>query len=202
MQAFQDWYALLSDVAGKENSDSGPKNTGRHEMIKGMVSNVMIDARTLGDLPTEWTSYVAFDQGTSHNLNARIAAQVAFGRDQERLAAAFGTLDQEVKDRLADLNNAIKRAKLKSGNKREIEAMVIRELGDRRRYKELMQLREIQPMIATAMRQIFDYYNHKQTDLGAARWGTQLIGTLAQLILNQPGTAILNLSDLFGAIIE
>jgi len=201
LEEFNNWYEDVTRIAGDENKGRGPKNPGRHELIKGMVGNSLINSRILTRWPTEWRSRIAFDEGTVHNTNTRIAAQIAFGRDQERLSSMFATLEDETKTRLEPLNTAFDRAKKISGSKVEIERFVMKELG-KRRFKELMKLRKLQGLIETSQTQIFDYYNHKETDLGATRWATQLISTLAQLILNQPGTALLQYSELFGAIIE
>lgn len=198
----QNVFEQMADYFGqiKEIVDGAePEFVGRMQSVKDMVPNLMIDARILERWPTAWSQYLTFDAQTNHNLVTRVAAQVAFGRNQERLASAYELLRKEVDTMLEPLKQD-----LKYRNPGETLAQQQKRIAKNytpKRFKRLKVMLEREPLLNRSIDHILDYYQSKHTDLGATRWGTQTVQTLAQLMLNQPGTAMLQLSELFSPII-
>lgn len=197
LQTFERYFKQVADIL----NENEPGITGRHETIKGMVPGVMIDARVLERWPTGWSEYLAFDAQTNHNLITRIAAQVAFGRDQEGLGSDFETLRNEVDAMVARLEAVEREEKERGGTPSQIEARVVRRLG-KAEHKRLQRARELQPYVKRSMDMVLDYYSSKHTDLGATRWATALVQTMAGMLLNQPGSALMQFSEMFSPLIE
>lgn len=218
LQRMADYYGQI-----KESQDTA--GTGATVgSLRGMVRNLMIDARVLERWPTAWTEYVAFDTQTNRNLNARVAAQVAFGRDQERLAAAFETLRNETRTQLvqyrtwerqaieAGLSTARIRptrqggsAQLLSAVDKEVRKRFVTQYGEAKGTAEFNRLRnmaEREPLIATMEQMIQGYYGSKESDLGATRTASAAGSLLAFGMLNQPGTALMQATELFSPIIQ
>jgi hypothetical protein len=196
-----EYYSHLSEML--DSGESGVQPDG----LRKLSSNLMIDARTLDRWPTAWSEHLFFDQITNHNLNRRVAAQVAFGRDTERLAEAWATLEREIEAAESEYQGIVERERLAGGkgvDKRVLADYVAR-LGDpkgRAEYARHKRMAELAPTVRSAKEQIRHYFGPKNSSLEVTRFGAQLGQVVAFNMLNQPGTALLNLADLFAPVFE
>lgn len=203
LQRLADYYGQI-----KESQDTAGNGVTVNS-LRGMAPNLMIDARVLERWPTAWSEYVAFDTQTNHNLNARVAAQVAFGRDQERLAAAVDTMKSETRNQLVQYRTWERQA-AEAGltGKRALKAIEDRfvaaqgDVKGKAEFKRLRDMAEREPLLATMEQMILGYYGSKESDLGATRTASAAGSLLAFGMLNQPGTALMQLTEIFSPIIQ
>lgn len=210
LQRMVDYYGQIKEL--QDPGANGVQLAG----LEGMVRNVMIDARVLERWPTGWSEYIAFDRQTNHNLNTRVAAQVAFGRDTERLAGAFKTLEREVAQGLVEyrtwerqaLTDGLSRGALPglaSEVDKAVRARFVEKYGaekGRAEWKRLRDLAQREPLIRSMQESLRAFYSSRDGDLGATRLASAAGGALASGVLNQPGTALMQLTELFSPIIQ
>lgn len=196
LKEFGNWWRQVHAIM----ADHEPGITGRRDGFLKMIPGMMIDSRILERWPTGWREMVAFDAQTNHNLATRLAAQVAFGRDQEGLHADYETLVKEVEAMVARLEAIEAEEQRRGGTARQIEARVVRRLG-KAEHARLMRARRLKPELGHAANMLHDYFQSKHTDLGAMRWTTALVHTLSNMLLQQPGSALMQLSELFSPLI-
>jgi len=185
----RDYYAHLGEML--DSSESGMVPDG----LKRLTSNLMIDARTLDRWPTAWSEHLMFDPQTNHQLARRVAAQVAFGRDTERLAQAWDTLEKDLAAARAEYEAIVAREQRAgfTGRKlrQRVEADYVARLGAKGKaeFARVERLAKLQPVIREAKEQVRAFFSSKHNQLDAVRFASQLGSTVAFGMLNNAGTA-------------
>jgi hypothetical protein len=158
----------------------------------------MIDARVLDRWPTAWRERIFFDPHTNHNIARQVAAQIAYGRDTERLASVWATMENELKGARSKYEAAESRAKAKGiSGKREIADEVRKEYPSVAEYERGKRMAELEPLIANSKESLREFYNRMDSDSDALKFTARLGQFIAFGMLNNPGTALVNLADLF-----
>lgn len=197
-----EYYRQLGEMLDPGESGMTPDGLSR------LTSNLMIDARTLDRWPTAWTEYLFFDPHTNHALARRVSAQVAFGRDTSRLAQVWATLEKEMDAVKAEFDAVADRERKIGFTGRKlrtrIEADYVRRLGAKGRaeFARAERIVELRPAVAEARDQIRAFFSSKHNQLDAVRFASQLGQTVAFGMLNSPGTALVNLADLFAPVAQ
>jgi len=199
----QEYWAHLGEMLDPNESGMVPSGLAR------LSPNLMIDARTLDRWPTAWTEYLMFDPHTNHALARRVAGQVAFGRDTERLAQVWATLEKEM-DAAKAAHDAIVDRERKLGFagrklRQRVEADYVARLGatkGKTEFARIERIAQLRPVIAEAKDQIRAFFGSKHNQADATRLASQLGQTVAFGMLNNPGTALVNLADLFAPVAQ
>jgi hypothetical protein len=198
-----EYWAHLGEMLPGEETGVTPNGLSR------LTSNLMIDARTLDRWPTAWTEYQFFDPHSNHALARRVASQIAFGRDTERLAQVWSTLEKEI-DATKASHDAIAARGQRQGLagkalRKYVEGDYIARLGaakGKAEFARVERLVKLRPVIAESKDAIRAFFGSKHNQLEATRFVSQLGQTIAFGMLNNPGTALMNLADLFAPVAQ
>jgi hypothetical protein len=194
MQRIADVYAQVDGIDRKSNSE--PSST-RVRSIQGMTPDAMITAREIEDLPGTWFDYHNFDQRDMFRSAQNIASEIAFGRGQERGQAMVETMANEIDDAISRLNSErIKVQRINPGMiEQDVEKIVEKNLGDR--YKYLKRFEERQHLLNKSVGRLSDYFRKENSPDGTVRVATRAGGFLGALMVNNPGSALYQMSQLF-----
>ena len=177
--------------------------------IKGMVHGFQIESRVWERMPTAWSDYHTFDRINVNEFNHRVAAQVAFGRDQSRLHNAFESLAIEAghaSDVLINTQAEVKSEAMDKGrvitSKKEVEKAMIAKLGDAE-YRRLRAITDNASVIESSRRGLIGFFNQDtQGAMGVVRGPLQTAQAMAWGMLQQPTSALMNMTDVFSPIMQ
>lgn len=203
LERLAEYHTQLGTMLEPAETGAVPEGLGR------LTPNLMIDARVLDRWPTAWTEHLFFDLHTNHQLARRVAGQVAFGRDTERLAQVWGTLEREL-DLAAAAHEEVRERGRRLGLAgkdldRHTRADYERRLGagpGAAEYARVERLVKLRPAIQQARENVRLFFSTKHNQLDAPKLAAQLGQTVAFGMLNNPGTALLNLADLFSPLLQ
>lgn len=198
----QTYWAHLSEMLPGDETGMTPNGLAR------LTSNRMIDARTLDRWPTAWTDYNFFDPHSNHAIAREVAAQVAFGRETNRFAEVWGGMEKEM-DGLKAAHDAIVAREQKLGFtgkklKARVKADYVTRLGAKgaAEYARVERIAQLRPAIAEAKDSIRAFFSSKHNQLDAVRFASQVGQVISFGMLNNPGTALVNLADLFAPVAQ
>lgn len=164
---------------GKNNPMSG---------IRRMSPNVLIDAREISGLPSQWFSFHKFDKPSLHRLARHIAAEVAFGRDQEYLAGLFDTVGVEAQSAIDKLKAERNRVHTihPDWTENKIEAEV-KKMPD---YKNLIKFEQRAANIGKAVHKLGSFFRKDNSPDATMYAFTRVMQTVSHSLLQQPASAI------------
>lgn len=170
--------------------------------LKTMIPGFMVHARQIEHWPSSWREHISFDSGSINRITERVAAQVAFGTNQERLVKTYNAALDEHRTLLRKLRNAEAKVAETSTSKKakEREDVLAREVGGPEELKRLRKARELHGLIegnGSIRNQMVDYFTGKYSPIKTARFMQQLTGTFAGLMINQPGSALSQMAETF-----
>jgi hypothetical protein len=198
-----EYFGQIGDMLDSSESGMVPDGLSR------LAPNLMIDARTLDRWPTAWTEYLFFDPHTNHQLARRVAAQVAFGRDTDRLANVWATMEDELEAAASSYDEIMERGRragyVGSKLRKFVEADYVQRLGaakGKAEFARIEKLSKLRPVISDARDSLRAFFTSRANQLDATRLAAQIGQTIAFGMLNNPGTALLNLADLFAPVAQ
>lgn len=191
-------YFKQADTLERQNNPGLKEGSVR--AIRGMTPDAMINARELENLPGSWFDYHDFDQRDMFRMSERIASEIAFGRGQERLASLVDTIGKESED--ARLKLETERSKVKRSNPslqdRKVEEIVRKNLGEG--YQKLKNFEKRQSLVGKSAIQLSDYFRRDYSPEGTLRTMTRAGQFLGNLMVNNPGSAIYQMAQLFDTV--
>lgn len=194
VQRLADIYKNVDGIERKTNPDPG---STRVRSIKGMTPGAMINAREIEDLPGSWFNYHDFDQRDVFRSSQNIASEIAFGRGQERGQAMVDTIANEIDDAIAKLQSErIRVQRINPGmTEQDLEKVVEKNLGQQ--YKQLKRFEERQHLLNKSVGRLSDYFRKDNSPDGTVRVATRAGSFLGALMVNNPGSALYQMSQLF-----
>lgn len=199
---FGSYFNEMNRVWNKMNPEFHDPNPQWSTMIPGF----MVNSRKIQHWPSIWTQHLMFDRRTNSRVSARVAAEVSFGVEQERLAKAYETMLKESDNGLVRLDNALARvsAEVVASDKKVIEAALEKEVGGKEELKRLRKLRRMMRFLQgtrSIRSQLTDYFRGMDSPVRPIRLGQQMVGLFSRLMINQPGSALGNLADVFSPML-
>ena len=188
-----------------------PRQASDVKTFTGLIPNAMIDARQFSHWPSEWFGYHEFDRNDNARMAERISGQIHFGRDTRILGNLHQTLKDETDFYKAKLKAILEEAEsdVPSGKAKAIDAAAERLLDKdtspemahfgtgKKRLEYLRKVTQRQPFVDQFLSQMAEFYNRKNQAEGSLRWGTRFAQELSHLMVNNPGSAISQMSTLF-----
>jgi hypothetical protein len=200
LQTLEDYRSQLSEMLDRDATGMQPDGLAR------LAHNRMIDARVMDRWPTAWTNYKFFETAETHQMARDVAAQIAFGRDTEKLAQAWVELETKV-GAIKALYESIVARETNLGYRgkkldRQVEADYVARLGaaGKAEYERAKRVTELAPAIGEARENIRTFFSSKTNRLDVTRHATMIGQTMAFGMLNNPGSALMNLADMFGPL--
>lgn len=195
LERMADIYFEARTIKNKIDPDVDAKVT----TLKGMIPGFMIDARLIDHLPDAWFRYHSFDPMDNARIAERIAGQIAFGRDQERLSDQFGVVAGEVKSSIERLRVAEAETRFENPttNKKDLEKGIAQKLGGKEEWKRLRTIAARNGLMAQFQDQMVSYFRNRSDPVGNLHYATRLAQTLAGLAVNQISSALAQLATLF-----
>lgn len=184
--------------SAQERQDPNGMNVGKD--FNSMVSTFMFHSRQIEHWPASMFSYAEFDRHSSHRMNQKVAAQTAFGPEQERLSGIYETLVKEVASGVEKLNNAQSKVEGAEPDGKKLEAALEKEVGGKEELKRLRKLKELQRRLPKIKEGLIEYFRGAYSTLVPERFIHQLTSTLAGAIVNQPATALGQFVETFSPI--
>lgn len=188
------YYSEMKSIMDKLGS---PDASERHMSIRGMVANTMIDARRINHMPSSWFTFHDFDHRDMVSMGERVAAEIAFGRDQGGLANDLKTIGEEVKaakDKLDD-TRALVQIENPNARPKEFEKALRAKLGDTE-YKRLTAYERNAPQLDTAIKEIAEHFRKDNNPDANFKVFTRAAQALSGLLVNQPSSAIAQMAAL------
>ncbi|MDE2022407.1 MAG: hypothetical protein KGI71_05865, partial [Patescibacteria group bacterium] len=181
-----------------------PETRPRPATLENLLPDVMIDARTIDDLPGTWFRYRTFDRMDNIRIIERLAGQLAFGRDSKRLANDFETARSEVRADVAKLEEIEEQARRRSptGSTRDVKKTAAEISGSVQEYDRLRQSRRRLKILDQAFNGLYRHFREKNDPIGAWHVGLRFAQELAGLLVNQPSSAIAQMATLFDAAVR
>jgi hypothetical protein len=182
------FYSEMKSIMDKLGS---PDASERHNSIRGMVANTMIDARRINHMPSSWFTFHDFDHRDLVSMGERVAAEIAFGRDQAGLANDLKTLGEEVKAAKDKLDDARALVQIENPNARakEFEKALRAKLGEQE-YKRLIVYERNAPQLDRSIKEIAEHFRKDNNPDANFRAFTRLAQAISGLLVNQPSSAI------------
>lgn len=168
--------------------------------FKSMIGTFMFHSRTVEHWPASMFTYSEFDRHSVQRMNQKVAAQAAFGPEQERLEKAFNTLAAEVKAGVEKLENAQSKVVMSEPDKKKLERALEQAVGGKEELKKLRRLKELQPRLLKTKEGLIEYFRGRYSSLVPERALHQITSTLAGAIVNSPGTALGQFVEVFSPI--
>lgn len=165
--------------------------------IKNMIQDIMIDARRINYMPAQWFTYHSFDQRDMFKTAEKVASEIAFGRDQSRLAKSFDTLGVEVREAQFKLRRA-REAVLRDNpglDDKSIDKAIRTRLGEAE-YKRLTAFDKRAGMVRGSIKDLSTYFRRDNNPDATVNLFTRMSQALAGLLVNQPSSAIAQLAAL------
>lgn len=191
------YFEQMDAMDRRNNPDVGE---GSVRSIRGMTPDAMINSRELEGLPGSWFDYHDFDQRDMFRMSERIASEIAFGRGQERLAGMFDTVGKEADEAISRLNKV--REELKRANPgvegKKLEKLVKGKMGEG--YEKLKMFERRRHLIGKSVIQLSDFFRRDYSPDGTLRVMTRGGQLLGNLMVNNPGSAIYQMAQLFDTI--
>lgn len=169
--------------------------------LSGLTSDLMIDARTAQRWPAAWTRYLEFTVSENHRLAQRVAAQAAFDRGTRKLASLWTTLDHEIKTSVDRLGNARREAEMTGLTGRALKKELETRLGEAE-FARLKRLEALAPRLAREKEHLRAYFLRAHSTVDGNNFVSALGSFIARGMLNGPGQALGNLSDLFAPLLD
>lgn len=170
--------------------------------FRTMIPGLMINAREIEHWPAGWHEYMSFDTPTINRVTERVAAQVAFGNQNERLAAAYSSAVEEYNRDVGKLKRTEEwvAQNVPSTDVKDREAALARELGGVPELKRLRKLRELGGLVDggnSIRNQLVTYFSGKNSSLKPLRFLQNVTQLFSGLMINQPGSALSQLAETF-----
>lgn len=205
LRTFSRLFGQMNKVNGEINPDTRDDSHVIAEW-KTMIPGFMVNALVIKHWPSIYRNYLMFDRRTMFRVNARVAAEIAFGVEQGRIANAYEVALKEAAVGIQRLDNAKAKVEntLISASRKEIEAAMAAEVGGKETLKRLRKLQQRTEKFLSGPKSIraelFTFFRGADSPVRTVRFLNQLLGLFSSMMLNQPGSAIGQLADLFAPI--
>lgn len=205
--------ALLGQFEAANNAlrKIEPRQASEVKTLTGLIPNAMIDARLYSHWPSEWFTYHTFDRNDNARMAERISGQINFGRDTRVLSNLHQTLKDETDAFAGKLRAVLDQAtkETPTGKAKAIDARAEQLLEKdntpalahfktgKQKLDYLRKLSNRQPFVNEVMTGLYDYFDRKNQSEGSLRWGVRFAQALSELMVNNPGSALSQLSTMF-----
>lgn len=170
-----------------------------------MVPGFMVNARHIEDMPAEWFRHLDFDERTAHSATAKLAAEIAFGVNGAKLETNYRTLREEVRsevDKLDRANDTVKSNVITNSIKERDKALADI-LGGKDRLEYLRDLKQKEAQILAKWQQeIVTTFRGANSPTKTMRFAQQVVKTMVGAMVNQPGSALSNVSDVLSSFVS
>lgn len=179
-----------------------PDGMAMPKTFRTMIPGFMVNAREIEHWPAGWSEYLSFDTHTINRVGERMAAQAAFGNQNERLVTAYKAGVEEFKREVSKLDRAKERVaqNVPSKDEKVIEAALAQEVGGATALKRLSKLAELKGLVeggSSIENQLVTYFNGKNSSLRPERFLQNLVSLFSGMMVNQPGSALSQLAETF-----
>ena len=178
------------------------KNNG----IVGMMPSAMIDARVVNNLPHDWFDYHSYDARDMFTTRQRIAAELAFDRNQTGLQKQFEDLMSVVntsKSKVGAVRRSLQIAGNQNPTSKEVRAELIKRSGGNVEEADRLLAHEKRArFVSESADQLSKFFRKDNSPDGTLQSISRVAHEIGQLMVQQPASAIRQMEQVFAPFLK